>query len=347
MRSRKKDAAEATFRAFRRSAFLTLPVTKSDGSMDDLQNSVFGMMDAGQAVTLRLSELAITYSFSILGAALLLIGGYIVAGMIERAIYSGLGRFRGFDETLRKFFSKTARYALLIVVGVAVLAQFGVQTASIIAALGAIGLAIGLALQGTLQNIAAGIMLLALRPFRVGEYIDAGNVAGTVQEIGLFATELKTYDGIYVLTPNSQLWNTPVKNFSRNPVRMAEIVIGVAYDDDIGLAQETMLNVITRDGRALANPAPAVFIDALGESSVDLKARFWAPTSDWWASKLDITKAMKLAIEEKGLTIPFPQRDVRYVPLDPPQQAKSERSSGKSATRKKSSAASSASPRAD
>src|SRR5690606_2996252 len=138
-------------------------------------------------------------------------------------VYGALGRFRGFDETLRKFFAQIVRYAILIVVGITVLAQFGVQTASIIAALGAIGLAIGLALQGTLQNIAAGIMLLALRPFRVGEYIDAGSVSGTIQEIGLFATELKTLDGLFVLAPNSELWNTPVTNYSRNPLRRNDL----------------------------------------------------------------------------------------------------------------------------
>src|SRR5690606_1782779 len=175
--------------------------------------------------------LAVTYSFSILGATLLIIGGYVLAGVVERSLYAGLGRLRGFDETLRKFFSKTARYAVLVLVGVTVLAQFGVQTASIIAALGAVGLAIGLALQGTLQNIAAGIMLLALRPFRVGEYIDAGGIAGTVQEIGLFATELTTFDGVYVLTPNSELWNRAVTNYSRNPTRRHDLAIRIGFED--------------------------------------------------------------------------------------------------------------------
>mgnify|MGYP001352882527 CR=1 FL=1 len=289
--------------------------------MEELQTRTADMVDAGEAVLWRLSDLAVTYSFSVLGAVILLVAGYVVAGLAERSIYAGLGRFRGFDETLRKFFARTARYALLVLVGVTVLAQFGVQTASIIAALGAIGLAIGLALQGTLQNIAAGIMLLALRPFRVGEYIDAGNIAGTIEEIGLFATELKTYYGIYVLAPNSQLWNTPVKNFSRNPVRMAEIVIGIAYGDDINLGQKVMLDVIEADGRALADPAPTVFVDSLGDSSVNLKARYWAPSRDWWASKLDITKGMKLAIEENGMSIPFPQRDLHYIPQERPREA--------------------------
>ena len=281
--------------------------------MEELQLRTADVMGASQAALQQAGELAVTYSFSILGAVILLIAGYVVAGILERSVYAGLGRFRGFDETLRKFFSRVARYALLVLVGVTVLAQFGVQTASIIAALGAIGLAIGLALQGTLQNIAAGIMLLALRPFRVGEYIDADSVSGTIQEIGLFATELKTYDGIFVLAPNSQLWNTPVKNYSRNPTRMTEIVIGIAYDDDIGLGQQTLLDVVTADERVMTDPEPVVFVDSLGDSSVNLKLRYWTTTANWFATKLDMAKATKIAIEEKGMTIPFPQHDLHMI----------------------------------
>ncbi len=151
------------------------------------------MIDGAEAAIDQAAALAVTYSFSVVGAVILLIAGWIVAGLVERWVAAGLGRIRGFDVTLTRFLSKTARYGILIMVGVTVLAQFGVQTASILAALGAAGLAIGLALQGTLQNIAAGIMLLVLKPFRVGEYVAAGNIAGTVQDIGLFATELKTY----------------------------------------------------------------------------------------------------------------------------------------------------------
>lgn len=281
--------------------------------MEELQTRTADMMDAGQAALRQAGELAVAYSFSILGAVILLIAGYVVAGVVERSVYAGLSRFRGFDETLRKFFSKTARYALLVLVGVTVLAQFGVQTASIIAALGAIGLAIGLALQGTLQNIAAGIMLLALRPFRVGEYIDAGSVSGTVQEIGLFATELKTGDGLYVLAPNSQLWNTPVTNYSRNSTRMASIAIAIAYDDDIGLAQKTIADVIGADRRVLATPAPSVFVDVLGDSAVSIKANYWTSVGDWFSTKTELTKAAKQAMQEKGLTISPPRQQVQII----------------------------------
>lgn len=281
--------------------------------MEELQIRTAEMMDAGQAAMHQASQLAVTYAFSIFGAILLLIVGYVFSNLVERSIYSALKRFRGFDETLRKFFSKVARYALLVLVGVTVLAQFGVQTASIIAALGAIGLAIGLALQGTLQNIAAGIMLLALRPFRVGEYIDAGNVAGTVEEIGLFATELKALDGVFILAPNSQLWNTPVINYSRNPARRNDLTVRIGYGEEIEPALQTLMALVETDNRVLAEPAPSAFVVELADSSVNVTARYWTTTADWWQTRLDLTKAMKETFDAKGIAIPLPQREIHHI----------------------------------
>ncbi|TIV92992.1 MAG: mechanosensitive ion channel, partial [Mesorhizobium sp.] len=186
-----------------------------------------------QAGLAQLSTLIVSYSFSAVGAVILLVVGYFVAGLAERSIFAGLGHIHGFDATLRHFFSKIVRYAILILVVIMVLGQFGVQTASIIAAIGAVGLAIGLALQGTLQNIAAGIMLLALRPFRIGESIEVGSIAGTVEEIGLFATKLRTVEGVYILAPNSTLWNQPVRNFTRNGVRRTDISLSIGSWNDI------------------------------------------------------------------------------------------------------------------
>jgi small conductance mechanosensitive channel len=193
-----------------------------------------------------------------------------------------------------------------------VLAQFGIQTASIIATMGAIGLAIGLALQGTLQNIAAGIMLLVLRPFRIGEYVEVDQVAGTVEEIGLFATKLQQPDGVYVLAPNSTLWNQPVRNFSRNAVRRADVTVGIGYEDDIDLAQATMLGLAEKDGRVLAEPAPATFVSELGDSAVGITLRYWTQGSAYLSVRADMIKAAKLAFDNKGISIPFPQREVAY-----------------------------------
>jgi small conductance mechanosensitive channel len=265
-----------------------------------------------QAGLAQLSTLVVSYSFSALGAVILLVAGYFIAGLAERSIRAGLGHVRGFDATLRQFFAKIARYAILVFVVIMVLGQFGVQTASIIAAIGAIGLAIGLALQGTLQNIAAGIMLLALRPFRVGEYVEVGSVAGTVEEIGLFATRLRAVDGIYLLAPNSELWNKPVKNFTRNRTRRNDVTVGIDYGDDIALAQKTLVDLAIHDRRVLEDPAPVSFVDSLADSAVNITLRYWTAPSDFLAAKMDLTKAAKLAFDDKGLSIPFPQQVITY-----------------------------------
>ncbi|MFD1746203.1 mechanosensitive ion channel family protein [Rhizobium helianthi] len=262
---------------------------------------------ATQAALAQLSALAVQYSFSILGAIILLIIGWVASGLLSRWARQGMGRIHGIDATLAQFFSNIIRYAVLVIVIVMVLGQFGVQTASILAALGAIGLAIGLALQGTLQNIAAGIMLLVLRPFRVGEYIDTGSVNGTVQEIGLFATELKTYDGLYRLAPNSLLWNVPVTNYSRLSTRMHDFKVGIAYEDDIDKALGILLDLANREERILKDPPPSAFVMELGDNAVVLALRYWANSSVWWMTSRDMTKRTKEAFDAAGISIPFPQ----------------------------------------
>jgi len=274
----------------------------------DPQNAI----TAVQIGLAQLSGLAVTYSLSVLGAIILLIVGYFAAGMVQRALFAGLSRIRGFDSTLCYFFSKVARYAILVLVVVMVLGQFGVQTASIIAAIGAIGLAVGLALQGTLQNIAAGIMLLALRPFRIGEYVEIGAVDGTIEEIGLFATTLRTVDGVFVLAPNSTLWNQPVRNLTRNGVRRNDITIGIGYDDNIDLAQATFMELATGEARIRKDPAPITFVNQLADSSVTVTLRYWTSGGDFLSTKFDLTKKAKLAFDAKGITIPFPQQEVVY-----------------------------------
>jgi small conductance mechanosensitive channel len=267
----------------------------------DPQNAILTV----QAGLAQLSTLIVSYAFSAIGAVILLILGYMAAGFAERSIFTGLKHIRGFDLTLCQFFSKMARYAILAMVVVMVLGQFGVQTASIIAAIGAIGLAVGLALQGTLQNIAAGIMLLVLRPFRVGEYVEIGPVAGTVEEIGLFASTLRTVDGIYILAPNSTLWNQPVRNYTRNGVRRNDITVGIGLEDDIEGAQRTLLDLARSDPRVRKEPAPVAFVAGLGDSAVSLTLRYWTSASDFFNAKLELTKRAKLTFDHEGIAIPF------------------------------------------
>ncbi|ESY80564.1 mechanosensitive ion channel protein [Mesorhizobium sp. LNHC221B00] len=259
-----------------------------------------------QAGLAQLSTLIVSYSFSAIGAVILLVVGYIIAGLGERSIFAGLGHINGFDQTLRHFLSKIVRYAILVLVVIMVLGQFGVQTASIIAALGAIGLAIGLALQGTLQNIAAGIMLLALRPFRIGESVEVGSIAGSIEEIGLFATKLRTADGVYILAPNSTLWNQPVRNFSRNGVRRGDITLSIGSWNDIDRAQKTLLAIAAAERRIRRQPAPIAFVAALGDSTVSITLRYWTSSADFFATQADLTKRAKQEFDSEGISIPLP-----------------------------------------
>nr|WP_274424469.1 mechanosensitive ion channel domain-containing protein [Chelativorans sp. YIM 93263] len=271
-------------------------------------------MTTTEAMLHEIGEFAVNYSFAVLGAVILIIAGFIVAGILQRWTSRALSYHPAFDETLQRFLSKAVRYIVLILMGVTVLAEFGVQTASIIAAIGAAGLAIGLALQGTLQNIAAGIMLLVLRPFRVGEYITAGSISGTIQEIGLFATEMKAVDGVFIMAPNSELWNTAVTNYSRNSIRREDLAIGIGYNDDIELALGELITLAKGDDRVLSSPEPAAFVSDLGDSAVVVTLRYWTATIDWWQTQLDLRKAAKATFDAKGISIPFPQRDVHYIP---------------------------------
>jgi small conductance mechanosensitive channel len=258
---------------------------------------------ASQTAVRQASALLVQYSFSILGALVLLAVGWLAAGLLHRWAFEGLSRIRGFDETLARFFAGAIRYVVLILVLVMVLGQFGVQTASILAALGAAGLAIGLALQGTLQNIAAGIMLLVLRPFRVGEYIETSSVTGTVVEIGLFATELKTSDGLYRLAPNSTLWNVPITNYSRFRTRRHELSVTIKNDEDLHATQDLLMNVARSDSRVLLDPKPMVFVDAVTADGTTIKLRYWAQSEGWWNTTRDMTKAMKLAFDDRNAEV--------------------------------------------
>ena len=255
---------------------------------------------------------------NILGAVLLLIAGLWFAGFAQRAALQLVRRSGKVEQTLETAFGSVVRYAIMVVVIVAVLSQLGIQTTSILAALGAAGLAIGLALQGTLANVAAGLMLLWLRPFKLGDYIDADGVAGTVKRIGLFATELHSWDGIFQFVPNSELWNKRVTNFTRLPTRLLELKFGIAYEDDVRRAKEVLEQLLGEDPRILDEPAPQVLAFELGDSAVVLAIRVWTKTADYWAARWALTEAGKLRLEEAGLSIPFPQRDIHIVGGAPP-----------------------------
>ena len=268
-----------------------------------MESNTIGAITSSPTAIAQFGALALHYGLSLAGAIVLLVVGWILSGFVSRWAYQGLARIHGIDETLARFFEKVLHYGLLILVFVMVLGQFGVQTASIVAALGAAGLAIGLALQGTLQNIAAGIMLLVLRPFRVGEYIETSNVKGKIVEVGLFATELRTGDGLYLLAPNSTLWNTPIVNHSRETSRRQELSIAVGNDADVGLAKRTLLDIVAADKRVQSDPAPRVYSDDLSADKTTLKIEYWASTEAWTETRHDLIDRLKGGLVENGVPI--------------------------------------------
>jgi len=254
-----------------------------------------------------------TYGLSVIGAVVILVVGFVIAGWVRGSVDRGLSKFKKVDETLRSFFSSLAYYAVVIFTVIAVLSQFGVQTTSFIAVLGAAGLAIGLALQGTLSNVAAGVMLLLFRPFKVGDYIEAGGLAGTVKGISLFVTELATPDNVQIIAPNAQLWGSAIKNYSFHPTRRVDIVMGIAYEDEIDKALAAIVDEAKKDSRVSADPAPMAAVTDLGDSSVNFVVRVWCNAADYWGLKFDLTKNLKNRMDAEKITIPYPQRTVHMT----------------------------------
>jgi small conductance mechanosensitive channel len=253
-----------------------------------------------------------TWGLSVIGALALLIVGRIVAGWVRRAMTRGLTRANT-DASLVPFFSSLVYYIVLGVVVIAVLNLFGIETTSLIAVLGAAGLAVGLALQGTLSNFAAGVMLLIFRPIRVGDFVEVAGQAGTVVEISIFSTLLNTGDNVRITIPNSQIYGDTVKNYSFNETRRIDLVMGISYGDDIGTAIEIIERIVKADARTLQEPAPTIAVHELADSSVNLVVRPWCNKADYWALRWDLTRALKEGLEAGGCNIPFPQRDLHVL----------------------------------
>lgn len=252
----------------------------------------------------RLLDLSVTWGSDLLSAVLLLVAGAFVARYAERAVRRLIAPSKHVDPTLKPLLGSLVRYAILIFVVIAALAQFGVQTTSIIAVVGAAGLAIGLALQGTLANIAAGVMLLFLRPLEVGEYIESDGAAGTVDEIGVFTTQLRTFDGVFISMPNSQLWNKTIRNYSRLPTRRLDIAMGIGYRDDLDQAIALMREVLAADARILAEPEAKVLVTALdGGFTVTMSA--WTRSANFDDLKSDLLRVTRRRLSEAGVSTPY------------------------------------------
>jgi small conductance mechanosensitive channel len=253
--------------------------------------------------------LAVTWSIRVLGAIAVFAVGRILAGSLRRTVAGVVERAKT-DVTLGKFLSSLTYYLVLVVAGVAALGMIGIQMASVLTILGAAGLAVGLAMQGALSNVAAGVMLLIFRPFRAGDFVDIGGTMGTVDSIGLFSTSLNTPDNIHIVVPNSVIYGGTIKNFSHHPARRIDLVVGISYDDDISVAIQTIREVLDEEERLHEAPAYQVAVSELGDSSVNLVVRPWCATKDYWAVRFDLTRALKERLEAAGCSIPYPQRDV-------------------------------------
>ena len=261
--------------------------------------------------TLELAaKLFISYGRNILGAITILMIGWWFAGHARTFSIRAFQKTRHIDDTLTGFLANGIRYLIIIITVLAVLDRFGVETTSFVAILGATSLAIGVALQGTLSNVAAGVMLLFFRPFNVGDYIEGGGEAGIVKSIGLFVTNLSTPDNIEVIIPNGSLWDSAIKNYNFNPTRRINLVFGISYSDDIQRAMDVISSIIESDTRSHKDPEPIIVVGELGASSVGLITRVWCNREDYWRFRWDLLKTVKEAFDTEGISIPFPQTDI-------------------------------------
>lgn len=258
---------------------------------------------------IQVSSVLTQWGIKVVGAiALLLVGRWIAARL--RSLSRRATERARVDPTLSGFLSVGVYWLVLIFVIIGVLGIFGIPTASFVAILGAAGLAVGLAFQGTFSNFASGVMLLLFRPISVGDFVEVGSASGTVKGIGIFSTALDMPDNVRVVVPNSQIFGQTIKNYSTNATRRIDLVIGVDYGDDLQLARETIVRVLESEDRILEEPAALVAVDALGASSVDFVVRPWVAASDYWDVRRDLVRELKEQIEAAGLSFPYPQRDV-------------------------------------
>ena len=255
-------------------------------------------------------EKAIAFVPSVIGALVVLIVGLWVAGRIRKFAAKSMGRTGKIDETLGGFLSSLIYYGLVALVVITTLGVFGVPTTSFAAIIGAAGLAIGLALQGTLGHVASGVMMLSFRPFDVGDFVEAAGVSGTVKQIGLFTTEIATVDNKMVIVPNGKIFEDVITNYAGYDTRRVDLVFGVSYSDDLDKAMALIKSEVEKQPRAKSNPEPVIAVDNLGESSVDIICRVWVDRSDYFPVKWALTKGVKERFDAEGVSIPFPCHSV-------------------------------------
>ena len=262
-------------------------------------------------ITKMTETYVIPWGINIALALVIFIVGRFVVGILTSVLRKILQK-SNMDSILVEFVASIFKTILLLFVVIAALDQLGVDTTSLIALLGAAGLAVGLALQGSLQNFAAGVMLIIFRPFKAGDFVEAGGVAGVVETISIFSSTFRTGDNREVIIPNGSIYGGTITNYSARETRRVDMVFGIGYDDDIKKAKDLLHKVVTSDERVLADPAPVIAVSELADSSVNFVVRPWVNTADYWAVLWDLTEAVKLEFDANGISIPYPQMDVHH-----------------------------------
>jgi small conductance mechanosensitive channel len=262
-----------------------------------------------EQITQHLTDLLTRYGLKVLGAIAILIIGRIAAGIVAGGVRKALQR-ANVDPSLTGFLVALTRAAVVVFAVIAALSAFGIETASFVAVLGAAGFAIGFALQGSLGNFAAGVMILVFRPFKVGDFISAGGSTGSVKEVGIFTTTMHTPDNQKIIVPNGAIMSGTITNVNANDTRRVDLVAGIGYGDDMAKAKEVLENLLENHPKVLKEPAYTVQVTALADSSVNFIVRPWVNTPDYWPTYWELTRCIKEEFDKNGISIPFPQRDV-------------------------------------
>jgi len=251
----------------------------------------------------------VAFGLKLLAALVIFYVGRIVARMLQKGLRKML-QTQAVDKILETFVCNLAYWAIMIFVIIAAINQVGVQTTSLIAVMGAAGLAVGLALQGSLSNFAAGVLIVIFRPYRVGDWVEAAGISGSVEQVQILTTILKTGDNKQIIVPNSQIMNSIITNYSANDTRRIDMIVGVSYSDDLDKVRKTLEELVASDERILKDPACTIAVSELADSSVNFVVRPWASTADYWSVKFDLTEAVKKRFDKEGISFPFPQQDV-------------------------------------
>lgn len=268
-----------------------------------------------EKILMKIQELFAVFGLKVIAAIVIIVLGRWAAKLI-RNITQKIMKKSKIDATLISFVGNLLYVILLIFVILAALGQLGIQTTSLIAIIGAAGLAIGLALQGSLANFAAGILMIIFRPFKVGDFIEGAGVSGIVEEIQIFTTKLKTLDNKMIIIPNAKLTDDNILNYSAKEIRRIDLIFGVSYSDDIDKVRRVILEVLSKDERILQDPGPTVGVIELADSSVNFAVKPWVKTPDYWNVYFDVTENVKKAFDAQNICIPFPQQDVHLYKKD-------------------------------